>query len=88
MPFIIIGLMVIGLIVWQLWGRDRAQGELSTRLDPLANRVLRRKPCRWRPSGGTSESLREFRCEHCGVTAYSASAKGPTECKRSLTGGL
>jgi hypothetical protein len=88
MPFLILGLTLAALIVWRLWARDRLQGELSTRLDPLANRLFRSRPCRWHPTGAATESLREFRCDSCGVTAYSMDARGPNECKSSLKGGL
>ncbi|MBS8227667.1 hypothetical protein [Vannielia litorea] len=87
MPAILTALAVIGLFVWWNWGRARARSELSSRLDPLANRVLRRRKCRWRPTGG-SGALKEFRCESCGVTAYSQRSAGPAECKRNLRSSL
>ncbi|MBY6050053.1 hypothetical protein KUV47_18920 [Vannielia litorea] len=87
MPIVISALVVIGLFIWWNWGRNRARAELSNRLDPLANRVFRRRKCRWSPVGG-SGALKEFRCETCGVTAYSQSARGPAECKKGLRGGL
>ncbi len=83
MPILIAVLMIAALVVWRLWARDRAQAELGSRLDPLANRLLRRRKCKW-VAQDSRHSLREFRCDTCGVTAYSRSPNGPVECKRQL----
>lgn len=88
MPFLILLATLAALVLWRLWARDRAQSELGRRLDPLANRLFRRRPCRWRADGAGRGNLRSFRCETCGITAYSQDAKGPRECKRNLRGGL
>jgi hypothetical protein len=88
MPVLIGLLLIAAVFIWANWGRDRARGELSSRLDPLWSRLFRRKACRWVPAGIAGENLRAFRCNTCGVTAYSASHNGPTECKRGLAGGL
>ena len=87
MPFMIGLLVIAALLVWRLWARDRAEAELSSRLDPLWRRIFRRKSCRWRLVNDRS-ALREFRCETCGVTAYSRSDRGPVECKRQLRSSL
>lgn len=88
MPLLILVLVLAGLMLWRLWARDRAQAELGRHLDPLANRLFRRRRCRWRPEGPVRGSLRPFRCETCGVTAYSQNPKGPAECKRGLRSAL
>ncbi|MFD1795221.1 hypothetical protein FQV27_13900 [Paracoccus aurantiacus] len=83
MPLMIGLLLIAALLVWQLWGRDRTQAELSNRLDPFWYRIFRRKKCRWHVIDDR-RTLKEFRCETCGVTAYSRSDRGPVECKRQL----
>jgi hypothetical protein len=88
MPFLVAGLMLVAWFVWANWGRDKAGAELNSRLDPVWSRFFRRKKCRWQEIGPSGESLRAFRCDHCGVTAYSSIPSGPRECKRGLTGGL
>jgi hypothetical protein len=88
MPVLIGFLLVAALVVWANWGRNRVAGELGNRLDPIWYRLIRKKRCRWVATGSSGENLRQFHCETCGVTAYSASARGPKECKRGLTGGL
>lgn len=88
MPFLIAAAFVILWFVWANWGRDRADAELGRTLDPVWRRIARRRTCLWQPTGAGGGALREFRCKACNVTAYSASAKGPTECKRGLGGGL
>lgn len=87
MPLLIALAVLAGLLVWRLWARDRAQAEMSARLDPLWHRLLRRKPCRWQLRDGRG-ALKEFRCAHCGVTAYSRTDRGPQECKRALRSSL
>lgn len=87
MPFLIALLVLAALVVWRLWARDRAQAELSNRLDPVWYRVFRRTKCRWQLVNGRT-AMKEFRCETCGVTAYSRSDRGPTECKRQLRSSL
>jgi hypothetical protein len=88
MPILIGLVLIVALFVWANWGRDRVSGELGTRLDPLWRRLVRRKPCKWIAEANSAENLRAFRCATCGVTAYSAAANGPRECKRGLGGGL
>ena len=83
MPILIAAAAIILLTLWRLWARDRAQVEIGRRMDPLFHRLFRRRPCRWQLLDGRS-ALSEFRCETCGVTAYSRSARGPAECKREL----
>lgn len=87
MPLLIAALVLAALVVWRLWARDRTQAELATRLDPIWRRLFRRKTCRWQLVRDRS-SLKEFRCETCGVTAYSRADRGPTECKRQLRSSL
>lgn len=48
--------------------------------------VVRR--CRWRAGGGAGGQLSRWRCEACGVEAYSSDGHPPKECKRVLKGGL
>lgn len=88
MPIIILVVSVIVLFVWYNWGRAHARSALSARLDPMLNRFTRRKPCRWHCHDAHTAGLRSFRCDTCGVTAYSSDSRGPTECKRNLRGGL
>lgn len=86
MPILILLATVLALILWRLWARDRVENEMGRRLDPLFYRLFRRRKCRWHHIGHRA-SLGEFRCQTCGVTAYSNSSAGPTECKRGLSGG-
>lgn len=88
MPFLIVAALVVLWFVWANWGRDKAGAELGRTLDPAWRRLVRRRKCRWQATGAGGGALSEFRCETCGVTAYSGSAKGPKECKRGLGGGL
>jgi hypothetical protein len=88
MPVLIGLALLVALFIWANWGRDKVQGELGNRLDPIWSRLFRKRPCRWAAAGTSGENLHEFRCQSCGVTAYSASAQGPKECKRGLGGGL
>ncbi|MEZ5776729.1 MAG: hypothetical protein R3E44_00055 [Paracoccaceae bacterium] len=88
MPILIIVALIVAGILWRLWARDRVQGELGARLDPLANRMFRRRQCQWKHVGRGHGALEEYRCESCSVTAYSQGGKPPRECKRSLRGGL
>ncbi|MGL5009322.1 MAG: hypothetical protein ACRC6I_05535 [Paracoccaceae bacterium] len=88
MPILIAIALLAALFVWANWGRDKATGALGSKLDPLWSRLTRRRKCRWVAEGASGETLRAFRCETCGVTAYSAQATGPQECKRGLGGGL
>lgn len=83
MPILIAVLTVAAFVIWRLWARDRAQSEISSRLDPIYYRLFRRKKCKWALMDGR-RSLNEFHCENCGVTAYSRSDNGPVECKRAL----
>ncbi|MFV0385230.1 hypothetical protein [Paracoccus sp. (in: a-proteobacteria)] len=83
MPLLIAVLTIAALVVWRLWARDRAQAQLQTRLDPFYHRLFNRRKCRWTALGGR-HGLQEFRCGHCGVTAYSREANGPRECKKQL----
>ncbi len=88
MPFLIlIGLLAVGL-VWRLWARDRAKSELGRRLDPVARRVFSRKPCRWQRVGRKNATFEEYRCDKCGITAYSQTGGPPETCKKGLGGGL
>jgi hypothetical protein len=80
--------LIVLWFVWANWGRDKASGELDRTLNPVWRRVMRRKKCRWTATGVSGESLRAFRCQTCGVTAYSATSTGPQECKRGLSGRL
>ncbi|MFV0409324.1 MAG: hypothetical protein ACK5LJ_06410 [Paracoccus sp. (in: a-proteobacteria)] len=48
---------------------------------------LRGRKCRWALIDDR-RALKEFRCESCGVTAYSQSGHGPRECKRNLRSSL
>ena len=47
-----------------------------------------RKECHWHPTSGGTESLNAFRCETCGVVAFSQDRKGPAQCKKGLDGRL
>ncbi len=87
MPFILAAVVIGALIIWRLWARDRVQGEIGRKLDPLAMRLFRRRKCRWVQQGIARGALTEFHCTACGVTAYSQSSGGPRECKRGLGGG-
>lgn len=85
MPVVLVALLAIAGFIWWSWGRKRAGDEVSYRLDKL---LFRRKPCKWQPTGNGKGALNEFRCDTCGVSAYSRSPKGPVDCKRNLRGGL
>lgn len=58
-----------------LWWRRARRGAGPAR--------LMRRNCRWQPQGG-SGTLKAFRCETCGVTAYSKERRGPRDCKKGL----
>ena len=84
MPVVLAILLAVAGFVWWSWGRRRAGNEVAFRLDKL----FRRKPCKWRPTGDGKGALQEFRCETCGVSAYSRTSRGPVDCKRNIRGGL
>jgi len=88
MPFIILIITSAVLFIWYNWGRNRARSSLSQHLDPFFYRLFKKLPCQWVPVEKITGGLNQFRCQNCGVTAYSTSGKGPQECKRSLRGGL
>ncbi len=43
-----------------------------------------KKNCQWIATGDPEKRLREYRCETCGVTGYSATGNPPVECKQNL----
>ncbi len=88
MPLVLAGILVIGWFVWANWGRGKASAELNRKLDPVWSRITKPKKCKWKAAASGGTGLREFTCQTCGVTAYSASQAGPIECKKGLTGGL
>lgn len=88
MPILIgLALAVIGFVWWN-WGRDRARSEMSNKLDPFMDRLMRKRPCRWVQAGRGKGGFDEYRCDTCNVVAYSRTGKPPETCKRTLGGGL
>jgi hypothetical protein len=88
MPLVIAIAVGVAFILWRIWARDRVEGAVAGRLDTWVARVFGRNRCRWTKAGKGVGSLQEFRCDTCGVTAFSQSQAGPRECKRGLKGGL
>jgi hypothetical protein len=88
MPFVIAIVLGLAFLLWRSWARDRVEGAVGRRMDTWVARVFGRNRCRWTGMGKGAGSLQEFRCETCGVTAFSQSQAGPRECKRGLKGGL
>ncbi len=66
--------VILGLVALGIWYVWRRGG-------------FRGRQCRWQLIDDR-RALKEFRCESCGVTAYSQSARGPQECKRNLRSSL
>jgi hypothetical protein len=46
--------------------------------------TLPKRNCQWVATGDPDRRLREYRCETCGVTGYSATGNPPVECKQGL----
>ncbi len=87
MPILIAIVVIAAVLLWLL--PNPLNSGSSRPLKPFWHFFTRRKPCRWRPTGTSGESLRAFECETCGITAYSSNAVGPQDCKRGLdSGGL
>lgn len=40
--------------------------------------------CRWQRDAESENSLERWRCENCGVDAFTSTGKPPKECKRQL----
>ena len=45
---------------------------------------LPKRNCKWVAVGDPEKRLREYRCETCRVTGYSATGNPPVECKQAL----
>lgn len=43
-----------------------------------------KRNCKWVATGDPDRRLREYRCETCRVTGYSATGNPPIECKQAL----
>jgi hypothetical protein len=83
MPIILTFLVLAAGFIWWSWGRDRAGSALSRRLDGL----FRRSPCKWALTGDSNGRLVEYRCETCGIAAYSTTGAAPVTCKRNIRNG-
>ncbi|MGL6209353.1 MAG: hypothetical protein ACRC14_05940 [Paracoccaceae bacterium] len=83
MPIILTVLILVAGFLWWSWGRDRAGSVVSNRLD----RLFRRSACKWTPTGETNGRFHEYRCETCGIAAYSTTGSPPVTCKRNIRNG-
>jgi len=43
-----------------------------------------KRNCKWVATGDPEKRLREYKCETCRVTGYSATGSPPIECKQAL----
>ena len=85
MHILLLVLLTAAGFIWWSWDRRRRAGDEES-FGP--DSLFRRKPCKWQPTGDGKGALLEFRCETCGVSAYSRTGKGPVDCKQNLRGRL
>jgi len=69
--------ILIAFVLFLVWSRWRS-GQVDRKAEPA---------CIWLATGVARGRLKEYRCDTCGVTAYSGTGKAPEGCKKALKGG-
>ncbi|WP_412506875.1 hypothetical protein [Roseovarius sp. SYSU LYC5161] len=68
--------LLVAVIVFLWWSHRRAQAEAR----PAAPN------CVWLATGEARGRLREYRCDTCGATGYTAAKGPPKTCKKDFAG--
>lgn len=68
--------ILVAVIAFLWWSHRRAQAEAGPE----------RPKCVWLATGAARGRLREYRCDTCGATGYTATKGPPETCKRDYAG--